>query len=100
MFDLSNLQNIKENEIADAKIEKLRAEQEITRREIEKAEREIEQGENKIKRLKGLLSKEERNARTHRLIERGAILETFIPDADNLTGDEIIAELARVFRAD
>jgi predicted ribosome quality control (RQC) complex YloA/Tae2 family protein len=100
MFDLSNLQNIKANEIADAKIEKLRAEQEAARREIEKAEREIEQGENKIKRLKRSLSKEERNARTKRLIERGAILEAFIPDAENLTNDEIQAALANVFRAD
>ena len=100
MFNLSNLQHIKENEIADAKIEKLRAEQEAARREIEKAEHEIKQGENKIKRLMGVLSKEERKARTHRLIERGAILETFIPDADKLTGGEVKAILARVFHAD
>ena len=98
MFDINNLRNIAEDKIIDAKIEKLRAEQETARREIEKAELEIEQGENKIKRLKGLLSKEERNARTHRLIERGAILEKFIPDAESLTSDEIIAELAKVFR--
>jgi multidrug resistance efflux pump len=98
MFDLSNLQNIKENEIADAKIEKLRAEQETARREIEKAEREIAQGENKIKRLMGVLSKEERRARTRRLIQRSAIAEAFIHDAENLTNDEIQAALAKAFR--
>jgi predicted nucleic acid-binding Zn-ribbon protein len=99
MFDLSNINNIVENEAADKKIAKLRAEQETVRLEIEKAEREIAQGENKIKRLKSGLSKEERNARTHRLVQRGAILEQFIPDADTLTNDEITAILARVFRA-
>ena len=99
MFDLYNIQYVKANEIADRKIEKYRAEQEAARREIEKAEREIEQGEKKIKRLTRSLSKEERNARTHRLIERGAIVEAFIPDAENLNNDEIQAILARVFRA-
>jgi multidrug resistance efflux pump len=99
MIDLSNIQNIKANEIADAKIEKLRAEQEATRLEIEKAEREIEQGEKKIKRLMRSLTKEERSARTRRLIQRGAIAEAFIPDAENHSNDEIQAILAEVFRA-
>jgi predicted nucleic acid-binding Zn-ribbon protein len=98
MLDLSNINNIVENEAADKKIAKLRAEQEAVRREIEKAEREIAQGENKIKRLKSGLSKAERNTRTHRLTQRGAILEQFIPDAKTLTNDEIIAVLTKVFR--
>ena len=98
MFDLSNIQNIKANEIADAKIEKLRAEQEAAKREIQETERELEQAENTIKRLKRSLSKEERDARTRRLIQRGAIVEAFIPGAENLTNDEIQAILARVFR--
>jgi predicted RNase H-like nuclease (RuvC/YqgF family) len=95
----SFLQNIKANEVADAKIEKLRAEQEAVKKEIQEAEREIEQGENKIKRLKRSLSKEERNARTRRLIQRGAIAEKFIPDAEDLSNDEIETVLAKVFRA-
>jgi predicted ribosome quality control (RQC) complex YloA/Tae2 family protein len=99
MFDLKNLEHLAENEAADRKIEKLRARQEETKREIEKAEREIEQGENKIKRLTQSLSKQTRSARTRRLIERGAILEAFIPEAENLTGDEIKTILAKVFRA-
>ena len=100
MFDLSNLQHIKESEIADKKIEKLRAEQNAVRKEIEKAEREIEQGENKIKRLMNYMSTAERKARTRRLIQRGAIAEAFISDAENLTNDEIQAALAKAFRAD
>ena len=99
MFDLSNLQHITENEAADKKIAKLRAEQEAARREIEKAELEISQGENKIKRLKSSLSTAERKARTRRLIERGAIAEAFIPDAENISNDEFQAALVRVFRA-
>ena len=99
MFDLSNIQNIKANEIADAKIEKLRAEQDAARHEIEEAERELEQTEHKIKRLIRSLSTEERKARTRRLIQRGAIAEAFIPDAENHSNDEIQEILAKAFRA-
>ena len=100
MFDINNLRNIAEDKIANAKIEKLRAEQNAVRHEIEKAEREIEQGENKIKRLMNYMSTAERKARTRRLIQRGAITEAFISDAENLTNDEIQAALAKAFRAD
>ena len=99
MFDLSNLQHLTENEAANKKIAKLRAEQDAARREIEKAELEISQGENKIKRLKSSLSTAERKARTRRLIERGAIAEAFVPDSESLTNDEFQAVLARAFRA-
>ena len=36
-----------------------------------------------------MASIEERKKRTHRLIERGAILESFIEDASELSGAEI-----------
>jgi predicted nucleic acid-binding Zn-ribbon protein len=98
MFDISNLEHIVEDEITNKKIEKLRAEQEKTRAALAKAEREIERGENKIKRLTRSLSQEQRKARTHRLIERGALLESFITDAENLTNDEVKALLSRTFR--
>jgi len=98
MFDLTNLKNITENEIADKKIEKLRAEQDATRQEIENAKREIEQSENKIKRLTRFMSTAERKARTRRLIERGAIAEAFIPDAETISNEDFQAKLARTFR--
>ena len=98
MFDLTNIQNVKANEAADAKINQLRAEQEAARQEIEKAEREIEQDENKIKRMTQSLSTQQRNARTKRLIERGAIVEKFIPNAETLTNDEVKTILAEVFK--
>jgi peptidoglycan hydrolase CwlO-like protein len=66
MFAINNLRNIAEDKIADAKIEKLRAEQNAVREKIEKAEREIEKGENKIKRLMNYMSTAERKARTRR----------------------------------
>jgi hypothetical protein len=93
VFDLSDIQNIKANEITNAKIEKLRAEQEKTRAAIEDAELKVEQGENKVKRLTQSLSTAERKARTRRLIERGALVESFIPDADLLTNNELKAFL-------
>jgi predicted ribosome quality control (RQC) complex YloA/Tae2 family protein len=99
MFDISNLEHIVEDEAADKKIEKLRAEQAKVAERLAAAERELEQGENKIKRLTQSLSAQERKARTRRLIERGAILEAFVPDAETLTNDEVKAVLTRVFRA-
>jgi len=93
MFSLSDIQNIKANEITNSKIEKLRTQQESTRRKMEEAERELEQAENKIKRLSNSLSEEERKKRTRRLIERGAIVEAFIPEADTLTNEQLKAFL-------
>jgi len=40
---------------------------------------------------------EERKARTRRLIERGAILESFIPNADTLTGEQVKTLLQEAF---
>jgi uncharacterized coiled-coil DUF342 family protein len=96
VFDLYDIENIKATDVANKKIEKLRAEQGAIRAQIDKAEREIEQGENKIKRLTQSLSKDERKARIRRLIERGAIAESFIPRAETLTNDEFKAELIRL----
>jgi uncharacterized coiled-coil DUF342 family protein len=85
------------DKITNAKIEKLRAEQDATRAALADAEREIEQGENKIKRLTQSLSAETRKARTRRLIERGAIAESFIPNAETLTNDEFKDLLSQAF---
>jgi multidrug resistance efflux pump len=97
MFDLSDIQNIKANDISNKKIEKLRAERDKTEQKIAEAEREIQQGENKIKRLTNSLSAAERKARTRRLIERGAIAESFIENADTLSNDECKAALKTAF---
>lgn len=57
--------------------------------QIEAAETEIRQLQNKEKRLMQEHSQLSRKARTRRLIERGAILQSLIPDADTLTNEQI-----------
>ena len=98
MFDLTDIQNIKANEISNAKIEKLRAEHEKTKRELADAERELTQLEHKASKISNAQSKAARNARTHRLITRGAIAESFIANAEILTNDEFKAALTVAFR--
>jgi len=64
---------------------------------IEATEKEIRQLENKAKRLTGAHSQLERKARTRRLIERGAILESLIPEAETLTNEQIQSVLLAAF---
>ena len=60
-------------------------------------ENKLIQLKNQGKKLEKMASIEERKKRTHRLIERGAILESFIEDASELSGAEIKAILEKVF---
>ena len=57
----------------------------------------IKQLENQKKRLAQQHKAAERKARTRRLIQRGAILEGFIPEADTYTEEQIQAILQKVF---
>ena len=59
-------------------LEKVKAEIESKKEEKEKYEKQLYQLKNKEKKLKKMASLEERKKRTNRLIERGAILESFI----------------------
>ena len=59
------------------------------RAQIAKTENDIRQGENKVKRLLQQNKKDERSARTRRLIERGAILESLVPDAAMFSNGQI-----------
>ena len=85
------------NKITNAKIEKLRAERAKTEQQLADAEREIEQLEHKIARMKNSLSVAGRKARTRRLVQRGAIAESFIDNADALTNDEFKSILVSEF---
>lgn len=96
MLDISDIENIKATEVANKKIEKLRVEQEKTRAALADAERELEQLEHKAARLTQSQSAANRRARTRRLIERGAIAESFILSAETLTNGEFKAELKRL----
>ena len=59
-------------------LEKVKAEIESKKEEKEKYEKQLSLLKNQEKKLKKMASLEERKKRTHRLIERGAILESFI----------------------
>ena len=68
--------------------------------EIEDGKKKIQQFENREKMLRQKLSKEERRTRSHRLIVRGAVFESIVPEAKNMTDEEAtkfaIQELTRM----
>ena len=63
--------------------------------EIEDSKKKIQQYENREKVLRQKLSQEERRTRSHRLIVRGAVFESIVPEAKTMT-DEEAAALLRV----
>ena len=61
--------------------------------EIEDGKKKIRQFENQEKMLRQKLSKEERRTRSHRLIVRGAVFESIVPEAKTMTDEEAAAFL-------
>ena len=61
--------------------------------EIEDGKKKLRQFENREKMLRQKLSKEERRTRSHRLIVRGAVFESVVPEAKNMTDEEAAALL-------
>lgn len=61
--------------------------------ERNRLEKEIRQLQNRQKILLNKKSNAERKARTHRLIERGAVLESVFPAVAAMTGEEVGAFL-------
>ena len=61
--------------------------------EIEDGKKKIRQLENREKMLRQKLSKEERRTRSHRLIVRGAVFESIVPEAKGMTDEESAALL-------
>ena len=72
-------------------IDKLKARQ-------EKVKTEIRQLENRQKILLNRKTDAERKARTRRLIEHGAILESIFPAISDMTGEEVKAFLSAISR--
>lgn len=66
--------------------------------EQEKVRREIQQLENRQKILLNKKTDAERRARTRRLIEHGAILESIFPALAGLSGEEVKAFLLSLSR--
>jgi hypothetical protein len=67
---------------------------------IAEAKEKISQYENQLKAIMQKQKSEERKARTKRLIERGAILENLIENADTLTNDQIKTFLEKTITND
>ena len=61
--------------------------------EIEDSKKKIRQYENREKMLRQKLSREERRTRSHRLIVRGAVFESIVPEAKSMTDEEAAALL-------
>ena len=61
--------------------------------EIENGKKKIRQLENREKVLRQKLSQEERRTLSHRLIVRGAVFESVVPEAKNMTDEEAAALL-------
>lgn len=80
-------------------IEQLEAEKKKAAAELEKAMQKKEQLEHQMSRLLNRDKQAERKARTRRLIERGAILESVFPETIDLSGEEVKAFLFEKKRA-
>ena len=65
--------------------------------QIANAREEIKQKENRVKKLLLQQKEQDRKARTKRLIERGAILESLIAGAETHTNEEIKTLLQKIF---
>ena len=63
----------------------------------EEAEEELKKAKQKEKILQHQISKLTRNARTHRLCTRAGMMESFLPNPELLTDDEVMAVLKIAF---
>ena len=63
----------------------------------EEAEDELKKAKQKEKMLQHQISKLTRNARTRRLCTRAGMLESFLPNPELLTDDEVMAVLKIAF---
>ena len=79
-------------------LQKVKSEIELKENELEKNEKKLVQLKNQEKKIRKQASLEERKKRNHRLIERGAILESFIEGASEKSNQEIKAILQRTFQ--
>lgn len=68
--------------------------------QIAKAEEQIRQLNNKKKRLISEQKQAERKKRTKRLIERGAILENVIGNADDFSNEQLQTLLIGIFSSE
>jgi hypothetical protein len=90
-FSILKIKNLKERYIIMLK---------TATEKIAEAQEKIAQYENQVKKIRHQQKEADRKARTKRLIERGAILESLIPGADALTNSQIKAFLEKTIAND
>ncbi len=81
-------------------LKKVKSEIELKENELEKYEKKLVQLKNQEKKIRKQARLEERKKRNHRLIERGAILESFIEGASEKSNEEINDILQKHFEED
>lgn len=69
--------------------EKALAERNKLQAELDRLTKKETQDKHKLDTLKNRYKEEKRRNRNHRLIERGAILESLIPNAESYTNEQI-----------
>ena len=73
----------------DSEYEKVLAERDKLQAELDRLTKKETQDKHKLDTLKNRYKEEKRRSRNHRLIERGAILESLIPHAESYTNEQI-----------
>ena len=68
--------------------------------QVKNLEDELQQKENRLKELRQKQKMQESKERTHRLIERGAILESLVDGAVSLTNEQIKMFLIKTVQTD
>ena len=85
------MSNYNEKELirTETDYEKALAERNKLQAELDRLTKKETQEEHKLSTMKNRYKEEKRRSRNHRLIERGAILESLIPDAESYTNEQI-----------
>lgn len=73
----------------DSEYEKALAERNKLQAELDRLTKKETQEEHRLETMQNRCKELKRRSRNHRLIERGAILESFIPNAESYTNEQI-----------
>ena len=73
----------------EAKYEKALAERDKVQAELDRLTKKETQDRHKLATMQNRYKEQKRCSRNHRLIERGAILESLIPNAESYTNEQI-----------
>ncbi len=85
------MSNYNEKELirTETEIEKVLAERDKLQAELDRLTKKETQEEHKLTTMQNRYTEQKRKSRNHRLIERGAILESLIPNAESYTNEQI-----------